>query len=316
MTEHTLRIGSRKSELALEQTYIIERLLKEAYPDLKTEIVTSDTLGDKNLISPLQAFGGKGVFVSELEEALLKGQIDLAVHSAKDMPAKLDHGLCIAAVSEREYPGDVFLTRKDTKLDSFKGDCFVVGTSSPRRQCFFKEYWEELWKKNGADPVPELTFETLRGNVHTRLKKLKDGLYDGIILAQAGLTRLGITEGADLHFYPLDPEHFIPAGGQGILAVEAKEGSPAARLCEKIDVPEAHICLDAEREVLAYLNAGCHEPIGVYAHREGDKLILQAAGAASRSSGNEVKHVCITGSSEKEDVKRMIKEIGKGLGKE
>lgn len=215
MTDYTLRIGSRKSELALKQTYIIERLLKEAYPDLKTKIITSDTLGDKNLTSPLQSFGGKGVFVSELEEALLSGQIDLAVHSAKDMPAKLDNGLCIAAVSTREYPGDVLLTRKDTKLDHLKGNSFVVGTSSPRRQCFFKEYWEYLWKINGAGPAPELTFETLRGNVHTRLKKLKDGLYDGIILAQAGLARLGITESDDLCFYPLDPEHFIPAVARG-----------------------------------------------------------------------------------------------------
>lgn len=318
MTDYTLRIGSRKSELALEQTYIIERLLKEAYPDLKIKIVTSDTLGDKNLISPLQAFGGKGVFVSELEEALLNGQIDLAVHSAKDMPAKLENGLCIAAASKREYPGDVFLTRKDTDLASFKGERFIVGTSSPRRQCFFKEYWKELWESAGTGPAPELFFETLRGNVHTRLKKLKDGLYDGIILAQAGLARLGITEGHDLCFYPLDPARFIPAGGQGILAVEAKEGSPAARLCEKIDMPEAHMCLDAERGVLAYLNAGCHEPIGVYARTEGDKLILQAAGAVPGSSdpyGGSVKHVCITGSGKKEDIDRMIKKIRKGLGR-
>ncbi len=318
MTEHTLRIGSRKSELALEQTYIIERLLKEAYPNLKTEIVTSDTLGDKNLTSPLQAFGGKGVFVSELEEALLNDQIDLAVHSAKDMPAKLDKGLCIAAVSGREYPGDVFLTRKDTKLDSFKGSQFIVGTSSPRRKCFFKEYWEELWEKNATGSAPTLTFETLRGNVHTRLKKLKDGLYDGIILAQAGLARLGIAESDDLSFYPLDPERFIPAGGQGILAVEAKEGSHAARLCKKIDVSEAHLCLDAERGVLAYLNAGCHEPVGVYARTEGNTLIIQAAGTVSPSSdpsGDGVKHVCITGSVEKNDADRMIKEIGKGLKK-
>ena len=116
MTELKLRIGSRKSELALKQTYIIEDLLKKAYPGLETEIVTSDTLGDKNLISPLQAFGGKGVFVSELEDALLSGEIDLAVHSAKDMPACLEEGLCIAAVSERAYPGDVLVTRADTDL--------------------------------------------------------------------------------------------------------------------------------------------------------------------------------------------------------
>lgn len=315
MTEHTLRIGSRKSELALEQTYIIERLLKETYPHLKTEIITSDTLGDKNLISPLQAFGGKGVFVSELEEALLNGQIDLAVHSAKDMPAKLDPGLCIAAVSHREYPGDVFLTRNDTDLASFKGKTFIVGTSSPRRQCFFKECWKEIWEQTGTGPVPELIFETLRGNVHTRLTKLKNGLYDGIILAQAGLTRLGIGENEDLHFYSLDPKRFIPAGGQGILAVEAKAGSAAARLCEKIDVPKTHICLDAERGVLAYLNAGCHEPIGVYASIEGKDLTIRAAGAVSGTSHTAVKHVCITGSGEKEELERMIEEIGKGLGR-
>ena len=311
MTELKLRIGSRKSELALKQTYIIEDLLKKAYPGLETEIVTSDTLGDKNLISPLQAFGGKGVFVSELEDALLSGEIDLAVHSAKDMPACLEEGLCIAAVSERAYPGDVLVTRADTDFSSFVCPRFIVGTSSPRGQCFLEECWKEVWPVNAN--VPEPVFQTLRGNVHTRLNKLKEGLYDGIVLAQAGLARLGICEGEEFHFYPLDPKHFIPAGGQGILAVEAKTGSPAAKLASVIDCPDAHICLDAERGVLAYLNAGCHEPVGVYARMEEGKLIIQAAGCPGELKDKKVRHVCVTGNTDRESLEKMIEETGKGL---
>lgn len=127
MTELKLRIGSRKSELALKQTYIIEDLLKKAYPGLETEIVTSDTLGDKNLISPLQAFGGKGVFVSELEDALLSRRDRPGCTQCQGMPACLEEGLCIAAVSERAYPGDVLVTRADTDFSSFVCPRFIVG---------------------------------------------------------------------------------------------------------------------------------------------------------------------------------------------
>lgn len=247
----------------------------------------------------MQSFGGKGVFVSELEEALLSGQIDLAVHSAKDMPAKLDNGLCIAAVSTREYPGDVLLTRKDTKLDHLKGNSFCCRNFQSKKTMFLQGILGVFMESKRVWPGSGTDFETLRGNVHTRLKKLKDGLYDGIILAQAGLARLGITESDDLCFYPLDPEHFILAGGQGILAVEVKEGSPAARLCEKIDVPNAHICLNAERGGTGLLK--CRLPRTYWRIRPDrrNKLILQAAGAVSGPSGDGVKHICITGSCEK-----------------
>ncbi len=227
------------------------------------------------------------------------------------MPACLEEGLCIAAVSERAYPGDVLVTRADTDFSSFVCPRFIVGTSSPRRQCFLEECWKEVWPVNAN--VPEPVFQTLRGNVHTRLNKLKEGLYDGIVLAQAGLARLGICEGEEFHFYPLDPKHFIPAGGQGVLAVEAKTGSPAAKLASIIDCPDAHICLDAERGVLAYLNAGCHEPVGVYARMEEGKLIIQAAGCPGELKDKKVRHVCVTGNTDRESLEKMIEETGKGL---
>ena len=199
----------------------------------------------------------------------------------------------------------------DTDFSSFVCPRFIVGTSSPRRQCFLEECWKEVWPVNAN--IPEPVFQTLRGNVHTRLNKLKEGLYDGIVLAQAGLARLGICEGEEFHFYPLDPKHFIPAGGQGILAVEAKTGSPAAKLASVIDCPDAHICLDAERGVLAYLNAGCHEPVGVYARMEEGKLIIQAAGCPGELKDKKVRHVCVIGNTDRESLEKMIEETGKGL---
>ena len=247
MTELKLRIGSRKSELALKQTYIIEDLLKKAYPGLETEIVTSDTLGDKNLISPLQAFGGKRRICIRAGRCPFKRRDRPGCTQCQGYACLLRRRLCIAAVSERASPGDVLVTA-DTDFSSFVCPRFIVGTSSPRRQCFLEECWKEVWPVNAN--IPEPVFQTLRGNVHTRLNKLKEGLYDGIVLAQAGLARLGICEGEEFHFYPLDPKHFIPAGGQGILAVEAKTGSPAAKLASVIDCPDAHICLDAERGYL------------------------------------------------------------------
>ncbi|RHQ04616.1 hypothetical protein DW993_11820 [Clostridium sp. AM51-4] len=201
--------------------------------------------------------------------------------------------------------------KADTDFSSFVCPRFIVGTSSPRRQCFLEECWKEVWPVNAN--IPEPVFQTLRGNVHTRLNKLKEGLYDGIVLAQAGLARLGICEGEEFHFYPLDPKHFIPAGGQGILAVEAKTGSPAAKLASVIDCPDAHICLDAERGVLAYLNAGCHEPVGVYARMEEGKLIIQAAGCPGELKDKKVRHVCVTGNTDRESLEKMIEETGKGL---
>ena len=218
---HILRIGSRKSVLALRQAEMIAEQLKNKFPGLQTEILTRDTLGDQLLHSPLQAFGGKGAFVSEFEQALLEGSIDLAVHSAKDMPVSLPEGLVISALSEREDPGDVLILPK-TALKTDKKE-LVIGTSSPRRQLQIREQWHSIcgstkWLDKESRPV----CRTLRGNVQTRLKKLKEGACDGILLAAAGLKRLGIEEGEEWRFIRLSPEQFLPAGGQGILGSAAR----------------------------------------------------------------------------------------------
>ena len=193
---------------------MIAEQLKNKFPGLQTEILTRDTLGDQLLHSPLQAFGGKGAFVSEFEQALLEGSIDLAVHSAKDMPVSLPEGLVISALSEREDPGDVLILPKTASKTDKKE--LVIGTSSPRRQLQIREQWQSIcgstkWLDKESRPV----CVTLRGNVQTRLKKLKEGACDGILLAAAGLKRLGIEEGEEWRFIRLSPEQFLPAGGQG-----------------------------------------------------------------------------------------------------
>lgn len=261
---HILRIGSRKSVLALRQAEIIAGQLKNKFPGLRTEILTKDTLGDRLIHSPLQAFGGKGAFVSEFEQALLEGSIDLAVHSAKDMPVSLPDGLVISALSEREDPGDVLILPRASSNAEKKE--FVIGTSSPRRQLQIREQWQSIcsstkWLDERSRPVCRM----LRGNVQTRLKKLQEGDCDGILLAAAGLKRLGIEEGEHWHFIRLSPEAFLPAGGQGILAVETKAGTEAHRLCSQIDCRTSRLCLAAERGVLERLQAGCHAPVAVYA---------------------------------------------------
>lgn len=311
-----IRIGSRKSALALKQTELIARQLKESFPDIQVEIVTKDTLGDRILDRPLQAFGGKGVFVSEFEEAIAAEAIDLAVHSAKDMPMELADGLTIAAVSKREDPKDVLVLRRGFKPENIKLEegHFTVGTSSPRRQLQIKKNWKTVWhfltEKAGKEiPAPELTCKGLRGNVHTRLSKLEAGEFDGIILAAAGLKRLNITEGERYEFYPLEPEMFIPAGGQGILAVEGKQGSLASRMCKKIDCREARLCLEMERKILHFLDAGCHEPIGVYAQIQGDTMKVR--GISERQG--VVRSICLSAGLSEEEQRRLADEAGKGL---
>lgn len=272
---HILRIGSRKSALALRQAEIIAEQLKKQFPELRTEIITKDTLGDRILHSPLQAFGGKGVFVSEFEQALLEGSIDLAVHSAKDMPASLPEGLTLGALSVREDPSDVLILPRNPQNRKKKE--IRIGTSSPRRQLQLREQWKAICAgRDWPDPDSIPVCETLRGNIQTRLKKLKEGACDAVVLASAGLKRMGIEEGEEWHFIPLDPEIFLPAGGQGILAVETKTATEAHRLCSRIDCQESRLCLTAERGVLAQLQAGCHAPVAVYARileKNGEKKL-------------------------------------------
>lgn len=242
-----IRIGTRVSELAMTQTHLVMAALKEKVPEVLFEVVPLQTLGDKILDKPLLSFGGKGVFVSEFEEGLLSGTIDLAVHSAKDMPMALPEGLDIVGVPKREDPRDVLITMKGTTLREEA----IIGTSSLRRQYQIKA-------------LKKVVCKDLRGNVNTRLRKLEEGQYDGIILAAAGLKRLGLHEETKYTYQYFDCESFVPAGGQGIIAVEGRKDDPISKLISEINDEESVISLNIERDVLQGLNAGCHEPIGVY----------------------------------------------------
>ena len=296
-----IRIGTRKSALALIQTHLIADGLKRAWPDIKVELVTKETLGDKILDKPLQEFGGKGVFVSEFEQAMKEGAIDLAVHSAKDLPMELGEGLVIAAVSGRGDPRDVLVTMKGSPKDR---EHIVIGTSSPRRQLEAVEYRGQLWP--GA---ANLTCATLRGNVHTRLRKLEEGLYDGIILAAAGLERLDLLGNPSYDFKYLDPTVFIPAGGQGIMAVEAREGSDAARLCQAIDSREGRLCLTLERMVLKLLDAGCHEPIGIYSNIMDGKMEVWGISRPDRVT----RRISLEGAVTEKELEALALQAGRGL---
>lgn len=270
----TIRIGTRKSRLAVIQTQIVIDRMKEKYPDLEFEMVMKQTKGDTILDQPLISFGGKGVFVSEFEDALLKGEIDFAVHSAKDLPMELAEGLFLAGIPEREDPRDVLVTMAPQQLWESGGGQektkVVIGTSSLRRGLQITELGQTLF------PGKEVVCENLRGNVQTRLKKLEECQYDGIILAAAGLKRLGLLEEKKYHYHYFDCRQMIPAGGQGILAVEGRIGNPVNELAEAITEKTAEKCLKAERQFLKQMNAGCHEPIGVYARERDGELRMEA----------------------------------------
>lgn len=288
MKENRLIIGTRRSALALRQTEIAAGLLRKIEPGLEIHLETFHTTGDQILEKPLQEFGGKGVFVTELEQAILEGRVDLAVHSAKDMPMELEAGLEIVGVPKREDPRDVLVTRKgDFPEDQLKGvfpisenaaglagQVLRIGTSSPRR----KLQMEQL----GGLAQGKILCQTLRGNVQTRLEKLLEGRYDGILLAAAGLKRLGLLEDERFSFFYLDPKEFVPAGGQGILAIEGRPGTRAAALCGKISDEDSWFSLSVEREVLNLLGAGCHEPVGVYCETGSEDISIRAVGQKDR----------------------------------
>ena len=258
MNNNTLRIGTRKSRLAMVQTEIVREEILAHFPFLEVEIVPMSTKGDQILDRSLTSFGGKGVFTKELEEALLRGEIDLAVHSAKDMPMEFPKGLALGAVLSREDASDVLVTTTGTPARKLAPGS-VIGTSSLRRQI-------QIQQMN-----PQVQVKLLRGNVQTRLEKLKSGQYDGILLAAAGLKRLeiegkdpGKNESADtLYFEHLDREQFVPAAGQGILAVEIREGE-LAEIMQAIHSVETEAELTAEREFLTILGGGCNAPYGAH----------------------------------------------------
>ena len=256
-----IRIGTRKSRLALIQTDLVRQSIEAAFPEAEIEIVEMSTKGDELLDRSLTSFGGKGVFTRELEEALLREEIDLAVHSAKDMPMEFPEGLGIGAVLSRADARDVLVTRDGTAAAELAPGS-IVGTSSLRRELQIK----------ALNPLVQVRL--LRGNVQTRLRKLKEGQYDAILLAAAGLERLGLTEEEGVRLEYLDPETFLPAAGQGILAVEAKEGR-LSEVLQAIHCPGAALELMAERAFLRAIGGSCNAPAAALSRLEGGALHMK-----------------------------------------
>ena len=254
-------IATRGSQLALWQAEHIKSRLMGQYPGLEVELLILKTKGDIILDVPLAKVGGKGLFVKEIEEALLSGAADLAVHSMKDVPMVLPEGLTLGAVPEREICTDLFLSEKYASLEDLPQGA-KLGTSSLRRQ------------SQSLALRPDLEVAMLRGNVETRLRKMKEGQYDAIILARAGVKRLGL--GASLQ-QDLTPPAFLPAVGQGALGIEIREDRPEMReLVAFLEDTPTRLCVSAERAFLRRLDGGCQVPIAAHAVLEGDELKLEA----------------------------------------
>jgi hydroxymethylbilane synthase len=260
MIQQKIRIGTRGSSLALAQTELAISALKQGHPDLECEVVIITTKGDKILDKPLIEFGGKGVFINEFEDALINKQIDFAVHSAKDMPMELKDGLDIVGVLKREDPRDVLIRMKSSKQE--EKDILTIGTSSLRRQVQVERLYENA------------KCTALRGNVNTRLKKLSEGNYDGIILAAAGLKRLNLDQDLQYQYRYFSIDEMVPAAGQGIIAIEGRKNCELEGLWKDVTDTISHMELVMERTALHLFSAGCHEPIGIYSKIEENQVTL------------------------------------------
>lgn len=255
-----IRIATRKSALALWQAEYVKARLEQAHPGLKVSLVPMVSRGDKLLDAPLAKIGGKGLFVKELETALLENQADIAVHSMKDVPMDFPEGLGLYCICEREDPRDAFVSNTYDSLDALPAGS-VVGTSSLRRQA-------QLLARR-----PDLKIQFLRGNVNTRLAKLDAGEYDAIILAAAGLIRLGFE---DRIRSSISAEDSLPAGGQGAVGIECRSADSGVHaLLAPLHHHETALRVTAERALNKHLNGGCQVPIACYALLEDDQLWLR-----------------------------------------
>ncbi|MDN5311923.1 MAG: hydroxymethylbilane synthase [Thermoanaerobacteraceae bacterium] len=258
ITKRLLRAGSRESKLALIQTNIVIEQLKRHYPDWEFEIVRIKTQGDKFLNAALGEVGGKGLFVKEIEEALFSGAIDMAVHSMKDVPSELPEGLHISAVTKREDPRDVFISMNGMRFSELATGA-RIGTSSLRRAVQLKTI------------RPDVEILPIRGNVSTRIKKMRELDLAGIVLAAAGIKRLGMEEVITEYF---TPEMMVPAVGQGSLAVETRIDDELSELIRCINDTNTESAVKAERAFMQALGGSCKIPIGAYAEVEGNTLTL------------------------------------------
>ena len=269
----TLRIATRKSPLALWQTEHVAERLRAAHPGLAVELVPLSTRGDEVLDRSLAAIGGKGLFLKELELAMQRGEADCAVHSLKDVPMELEPGFALAAILARADHADAFVSNRFDGIGALPpGAC--VGTSSLRRQAQLRAL------------RPDLQLRDLRGNVNTRLAKLDAGEYDAIVLACAGLQRLGFDARIRAR---LDAPGWLPAPAQGAIAIECRAGDDAvAALCAPLDDAATRACVGAERAMNQALHGSCHVPVAAYARRDGDRLWLQGL-VGSAADGRSVR---------------------------
>lgn len=286
MESRVIRIGSRESLLAQAQTdMVIAELGDLGY---ECEKVLFKTTGDKMLDRPLRDFGGKAVFVTEIEDSLLAGDVDIAVHSAKDMPGELADGLGIAACLPREDVHDVLVTRKSTARE----DIHVLGTSSLRRQCQVSRYLSDVEVKD------------LRGNVPTRIRKLKEGEYDAIILAAAGIRRLGIDEDPELNYEYIDFDDSIPAAGQGIIAIESRDSGEIHDIAAKLNRPDSMTRLMTERKFMRVIGADCHDAVAAYSELSGGDIKLRVMKYI------DDKCVCFDASAPEDEGLQLAEELG------
>lgn len=288
-----LRIATRESPLALWQANYVKSALERAHPDLEVLLVPMTTRGDQILNSPLSKIGGKGLFIKELEVALLEDRADIAVHSMKDVPMEFPEGLGLVTICEREDFRDAFVSNRYDSLDDLPQGA-VIGSSSLRRQCQLRAH------------RPDLVIEDLRGNVGTRLSKLDAGDYDAIILASAGLIRLGLPERIKQF---LDPELSLPAGGQGAVGIECRLDDAATRaLLAPLHHAPTATCVRAERAMNARLQGGCQVPIAALARLDGEQLHL--SGLVGTVDGSRILRSRISGAA------HMAEELGETLAED
>lgn len=291
MKDNIRRVGSRDSALAVAQSHMVMEAIAKSHPHLSLELVTMKTTGDKILDRPLDKIGGKGLFVKELDEALVEYQVDITVHSGKDLPMELKETLPLVAFSKREDPRDVLvLPRGAEGLDTTK----PIGCSSKRRGIFLQTLY------------PEATVAPIRGNLQTRLAKLDRGEFGGLVLAAAGLKRMGLEHRISRIF---TPEEMLPACGQGILAVQGRLGEDTSFL-QGFHSKESEVCILAERAFTRYLDGGCSSPVAAYATLAGENLTIQGLYIDAHGNphrGSVSGHVN-TGISMAEGLARQLKE--------
>ncbi|RUO48312.1 hydroxymethylbilane synthase [Pseudidiomarina donghaiensis] len=267
----TLTIATRKSLLAMWQAEHIKARLEQLHSDLSVELLPMSTKGDVILDTPLAKIGGKGLFVKELEVAMLEGKADLAVHSMKDLPVEFPEGLELFGICEREDPRDAFVSNNYAQLSELPEGA-IVGTCSLRRKCQILANF------------PHLVVHDLRGNVQTRLRKLDEGQFDAIILAASGLIRLELTDRIKQR---IPADLCLPANGQGVLGIECRSDDKATKaLLAPLTCADTRSCVLAERAMNRRLQGGCQVPIGAYAELHGDQIHLR--GLVGRPDGSEI----------------------------